>query len=206
VCEALPEHDALAPDDRAVIKARQGVELITSGELKVVDEGGQEVPHDGATLGEIVVRGNAVMDGYYNDAAATAAAMRGGWFHSGDAAVVHSDGYIEIRDRFKDVIISGGENISSVEVEGVLLRHPCVMEAAVVGVPDDRWGEAPHGFIVLKHGAAASEDDLRAFAREKLAHFKVPRGFTFVAELPKTATGKIQKFVLRGGRAAISAQ
>jgi fatty-acyl-CoA synthase len=132
--------------------------------------------------------------------------MRGGWFHSGDAAVVHADGYVEIRDRFKDVIISGGENISSVEVEGVLLRHPSVMEAAVVGVPDDRWGEAPHGFIVLRPGASASEDDLRAFAREKLAHFKVPRGFTFVPELPKTATGKIQKYVLRGGRAAISAQ
>jgi fatty-acyl-CoA synthase len=206
VCEALPEHDALGPDDRAVIKARQGVELITSGELQVVDENGQEVAHDGATLGEIVVRGNVVMDGYYNDAAATATAMRGGWFHSGDAAVVHPDGYVEIRDRFKDVIISGGENISSVEVEGVLLRHPAVMEAAVVGVPDDRWGEAPHGFIVLKPGAAAGEDDLRAFAREKLAHFKVPRGFTFVPELPKTATGKIQKYVLRGGRAAISTQ
>ena len=119
---------------------------------------------------------------------------------------MHPDGYVEIRDRFKDVIISGGENISSVEVEGVLLRHPAVMEVAVVGVPDDRWGEAPHGFVVLKDGATATEDDLRAFAREKLAHFKVPRGFTFVVELPKTATGKIQKYVLRGGRAAISAQ
>jgi fatty-acyl-CoA synthase len=206
VCEPRPEHDALSAEDRAVVKARQGVELITSGELKVVDEAGQEVAHDGATLGEIVVRGNVVMDGYYNDAAATATAIRGGWFHSGDAAVVHPDGYVEIRDRFKDVIISGGENISSVEVEGVLLRHPAVMEVAVVGVPDDRWGEAPHGFVVLKHGATATEDDLRAFAREKLAHFKVPRGFTFVVELPKTATGKIQKYVLRGGRAAISAQ
>jgi fatty-acyl-CoA synthase len=206
VCEPRPEHDALSAEDRAVVKARQGVELITSGELKVVDDAGQEVAHDGAALGEIVVRGNVVMDGYYNDAAATASAMRGGWFHSGDAAVVHPDGYVEIRDRFKDVIISGGENISSVEVEGVLLRHPAVMEVAVVGVPDDRWGEAPHGFVVLKHGATASEEDLRAFAREKLAHFKVPRGFTFVVELPKTATGKIQKYVLRGGRAAISAQ
>ena len=206
VCEPRPEHDRLSAEDRAMVKARQGVELITSGELKVVDDAGREVAHDGATLGEIVVRGNVVMDGYYNDPAATASAMRGGWFHSGDAAVVHPDGYIEIRDRFKDVIISGGENISSVEVEGVLLRHPAVMEAAVVGMPDDRWGEAPHGFVVLKPGAAASEDDLRAFAREKLAHFKVPRAFTFVAELPKTATGKIQKYVLRGGRAAISAQ
>ena len=206
VCEPRPEHDRLSLEERAVVKARQGVELITSGELKVVDEEDREVPHDGATLGEIVVRGNVVMDGYYNDPAATATALRGGWFHSGDAAVVHGDGYVEIRDRFKDVIISGGENISSVEIEGVLLRHPAVLEAAVVGVPDDRWGETPHGFVVLKPGAAAVEEDLRAFAREKLAHFKVPRGFTFVPELPKTATGKIQKYVLRGGRAAISAQ
>ena len=172
----------------------------------MVDDAGDEVPHDGSTLGEIVVRGNVVMDGYYNDPASTASAMRGGWFHSGDAAVVHPDGYVEIRDRFKDVIISGGENISSVEVEGVLLRHPAVMESAVVGVPDDRWGEAPHAFVVLKSGASATEDELRAFARERLAHFKVPRAFTFVSELPKTATGKIQKYVLRGGRAAIAAQ
>jgi fatty-acyl-CoA synthase len=206
VCEPLPEHEALTPDDRAVMKARQGVELVTSGELLVVDAEGCEVPHDGQTLGEIVVRGNVVMDGYYNDADATAAAMRGGWFHSGDAAVVHPDGYVEIRDRFKDVIISGGENISSVEVEGVLLRHPAVLEAAVVGVPDDKWGEAPHAFVVLKPGAACRENELREFARGRLAHFKVPRSFTFITELPKTATGKIQKFVLRGGRAAISAQ
>jgi fatty-acyl-CoA synthase len=206
VCEPLPHHEAMTPEERAVQKARQGVELITSGELLVVDSDGAEVPHDGQTLGEIVVRGNVVMQGYYNDPDATATAMRGGWFHSGDAAVVHPDGYVEIRDRFKDVIISGGENISSVEVEGVLLRHPAVLEAAVVGMPDPKWGEAPHGFVVLKPGASATEDDLREFARAKLAHFKVPRGFTFVGELPKTATGKIQKFVLRGGRAAISAQ
>ena len=206
VCEPRPEHDRLSPEDRAVIKARQGVELITSGELLVVDSEGREVPHDGRTLGEIVVRGNVVMEGYYNDPEASAAALRGGWFHSGDAAVVHPDGYVEIRDRFKDVIISGGENISSVEVEGALLRHPAVFEVAVVGVADATWGEAPHAFVVLKPGAAATEDELREFARGRLAHFKVPRGFTFVAELPKTATGKIQKYVLRGGRAAISAQ
>jgi fatty-acyl-CoA synthase len=197
VCEPRPEHQQLSPEDRAVVKARQGVELATSGELLVVDADGKEVPHDGATLGEIVVRGNVVMEGYYNDPAATAEAMRGGWFHSGDAAVVHPDGYVEIRDRFKDVIISGGENISSVEVEGVLLRHPSVMEAAVVGVPDEKWGETPHAFIVLKAGLAATDEELREFTRSCLAHFKVPRTFTFVAELPKTATGKIQKFVLR---------
>jgi acyl-CoA synthetase (AMP-forming)/AMP-acid ligase II len=206
VCEPRPEHDQLSAEDRATIKARQGVELITSGELLVVDTEGREVPHDGQTLGEIVVRGNVVMEGYYNDPEASAAALRGGWFHSGDAAVVHPDGYVEIRDRFKDVIISGGENISSVEVEGALLRHPAVFEVAVVGVADARWGEAPHAFVVLKPGAAATEDELREFARGRLAHFKVPRGFTFVRELPKTATGKIQKYVLRGGRPAISAQ
>jgi len=206
VCEPRPEHEALSLEERAVVKARQGVELITSGELWVVDAEGREVPHDGQTLGEIVVRGNVVMDGYYKDPDATATAMRGGWFHTGDAAVVHPDCYVEIRDRFKDVIISGGENISSVEIEGVLLRHPAVLEAAIVGVPDATWGETPHGFVVLKPGAATSEDDLREFVRARLAHFKIPRGFTFVQELPKTATGKIQKYVLRGGHAAISAQ
>ena len=206
VCEPRPEHAALSASERAVIKARQGVELITSGELRVVDEEMRDVPRDGRTVGEIVVRGNAVMAGYYNDPEATAAAFRGGYFHSGDAAVVHPDGYVDIRDRLKDVIISGGENISSVEVEGVLLRHPAVQEAAVVGLPDTRWGEAPHAFIVLKPGAVCTPEALRTHTRERLAHFKCPHSFTFVAELPKTATGKIQKFVLRGRRAAIAAQ
>ena len=206
VCEPRPEHTRLSAEQSAMIKARQGVELVTSGELLVVDAEGREVPHDGQALGEIVVRGNVVMEGYYKDPDATAAAMRDGWFHSGDAAVVHPDGYVEIRDRFKDVIISGGENISSVEVEGELLRHPAVLEVAIVGVPDEKWGEAPHGFVVLRPGASATEDELREFTRGRLAHFKVPRAFTFVPELPKTATGKIQKFVLRGGRAAIAAQ
>ena len=206
VCEPRPDHDGLGPAERAVIKARQGVELITSGELRVVDEEGRDVPRDGATVGEIVVRGNVVMKGYYNDPEATAQAFRGGYFHSGDAAVVHPDGYVDIRDRLKDVIISGGENISSVEVEGVLLRHPAVQEAAVVGLPDAKWGEAPHAFVVLKPGAAASAEELRAFTRDNLAHFKAPHTVTFVDELPKTATGKIQKFVLRGRRAAIAAQ
>jgi acyl-CoA synthetase (AMP-forming)/AMP-acid ligase II len=206
VCEARPEHEALAPAERAVIKARQGVELITSGELRVVDDEGREVAHDGATVGEITVRGNVVMEGYYNDPEATALALRGGYFHSGDAAVVHPDGYVDIRDRLKDVIISGGENISSVEVEGVLLRHPAVQEAAVVGRPDPKWGEAPHAFVVLKPGGATTAEELRAFTRDRLAHFKCPHSFTFVVELPKTATGKIQKFVLRGRRAAIAAQ
>ena len=145
------------------------------------------------------------MKGYYNDPEATATALRGGWFHTGDAAVVHPDGYVEIRDRIKDVIISGGENISSVEVEGVLLRHPAVQEVAVVGMPDEQWGEAPHAFVVLQAGRdARPRTSCAQFARDRLAHFKAPHAVTFVAELPKTATGKIQKYVLRGGRAGIS--
>jgi acyl-CoA synthetase (AMP-forming)/AMP-acid ligase II len=179
--------------------------LITSGELLVVDDDGREVPHDGATLGEIVVRGNAVMEGYYQDPGASATAMRGGWFHTGDGAVVHPNGYVEIRDRLKDVIISGGENISSVEVEGVLLRHPSVQEVAIVGLPNEKWGEAPQAFVVLKAGETATEEELCEFARNRLAHFKAPHGVTFVSELPKTATGKVQKYVLRG-RPAISKQ
>jgi fatty-acyl-CoA synthase len=206
VCEARTEHEQLSLAERATIKARQGVELITSGETTVIDEEGNEVPRDGETVGEIVVRGNVVMDGYYNDAEATAEAMRDGWFHTGDAAVIHADGYIEIRDRLKDVIISGGENISSVEVEGVLLRHPAVQEVAIVGLPDERWGEAPHAFVVLKGGDDATEAELRQFARANLAHFKAPHSVTFVDELPKTATGKIQKYVLRGGRPGIARQ
>jgi fatty-acyl-CoA synthase len=205
ICEPRPEHEALSTSERAVIKARQGVELLTSGDLRVVDENGNEVPRDGETLGEIVVRGNAVMKGYYNDPTATEAVMGDGWFHSGDAAVVHPNGYAEIRDRLKDVIISGGENISSVEVEGVLLRHKAVQEVAVVGLPHERWGEAPHAFVVLKSGATATEPELVAFARDNLAHFKAPHGVTFIEELPKTATGKIQKYVLRG-RPAIAKQ
>jgi fatty-acyl-CoA synthase len=145
------------------------------------------------------------MQGYYNDPQATAQAMRDGWFHSGDAAVMHPDGYVEIRDRMKDVIISGGENISSIEVEGALLRHPAIQEVAVVGVPHERWGEVPEAFVVLRSDTSVSESELRDFAREAIAHFKVPHRFTFIEELPKTATGKIQKYMLRRGRPAISA-
>ena len=207
VCDPLPEHAALPAAERAAIKARQGVELITSGYLRVVNtETGEEVPHDGNAIGEIVVRGNAVLKGYYRDPEATDKVIRDGWFHTGDAAVVHPDGYAEIRDRIKDVIISGGENISSVEVEGCLLRHPAVQEVAVVGLPHERWGEAPCAFVVLKAGQKVTDQELREFAREKLAHFKVPQWVTFVDELPKTATGKIQKFVLRGRVPAIARQ
>jgi fatty-acyl-CoA synthase len=206
VCAPLPEHEDLKPADRADVKARQGVELLTSGELRVQSDDGQEVPADGQTLGEIVVRGNVVMSGYYHDPEATRQAMGDGWFHTGDAAVVHPDGYVEIRDRIKDVIISGGENISSVEVEGTLLRHPAIQEAAIVGLPSERWGETPQAFVVLRDGETATEDEIIVFARERLAHFKAPRGVTFVTELPKTATGKIQKFVLRDGAPNLARQ
>jgi len=206
ICEPRPEHSTLPPEQRAAIKARQGVELITSGELRVIDNHGCEVPHDGETMGEIVARGNVVMSGYFRDPEATAHALRGGWMHTGDAAVVHPDGYVEIRDRFKDVIISGGENISSVEVEGILVAHPAVQEAAVVGMPHEKWGEAPHAFVVLKNGKHVTEEELREFARASMAHFKVPKAFTILKELPKTATGKIQKYVLRSGSAAIARQ
>jgi acyl-CoA synthetase (AMP-forming)/AMP-acid ligase II len=205
VCEPRPEHDGTVAD-RAAIKARQGVEAIPCGEIRVVNDEGREVPRDGLTLGQITCRGNVVMAGYYNDPEATSQVMGDGWFKTGDAAVVHPDGFLEIRDRIKDVIISGGENISSVEVEGMLLRHPAVFEAAVVGLPDERWGEAPHAFIVLKPDAVTTPEELREFSRTQLAHFKTPHSFTFVPSLPKTATGKVQKYVLRSGRAAIAHQ
>ena len=199
ICEMRPEHAALSTEERARHKARQGVEMATSGELRVVNEAGNDVPWDGETVGEIVVRGNVVMKGYYRDPEATAKAFEGGFFHTGDAAVVEPDGYMLIQDRIKDVIISGGENISSVEVEGVLLGHPAIQEVAVVGLPHETWGEAPHAFCLLHPDTMLDFDELRVFARERLAGFKVPKGMTVLEELPKTATGKIQKYVLRGG-------
>jgi fatty-acyl-CoA synthase len=206
ICEPRPEHTGVGAAERSVIKARQGVELLTSGELRVVDTQGQEVAADGQTQGEIIIKGNVVMKGYFNDVEATARCIRDGWFHSGDIAVVHPDGFVEIRDRMKDIIISGGENISSVEVEAALLDHPAVGEAAVVGMPDPKWGEVAHAFIVLRQGCSATEEELRSFLRDRLAHFKCPKVTQFVAELPKTATGKIQKYVLRGFRAGIASQ
>src|SRR5438309_1966990 len=183
-----------------------GVEMITSGDLRVVDSDGKDVAMNGQDLGEIVFRGNVIMEGYYKDPEATKKVMGDGWFHTGDAAVMHPDGYVEIRDRIKDVIISGGENISSVEVEGVLLRHPSVQQAAIVGLPHEKSGAAPHAFVVLTPGEPATENELIEHTRSRLAHFKAPHGVTFVRELPKTATGKIQKYVLRKGAAAIVRQ
>jgi fatty-acyl-CoA synthase len=197
VCEWRSEWDALPLEERAARKARQGVGQLLCGEVAVVREDLSPVARDGSEVGEIVVRGPTVMAGYYRDPEATAEAFAGGWFHTGDLAVVHPDGYLQIVDRKKDIIITGGENVSSVEVEGVLYQHPAVLEAAVVGAPDPKWGEVPKAHVVLRSGAQATEEELIAFCRERLAHFKAPKAVEFVPELPKTATGKIQKFLLR---------
>lgn len=200
VRELSPADVNLPLAQRAHVKLRQGTELITSGEIRVMDEEGQEVPWDGATLGEIVVRGGIVMRGYYREPEASARAFAGGWFHTGDAAVMHPDGTIEIRDRFKDIVISGDELISTIEVEEALSRHPAVREAAVVGKPHAQLGESAHAFLVPQDdGAQPGEDEMRAFAREQLAPFKVPSTFTWVATLPRTPTGKVRKHLLRSG-------
>lgn len=197
LCAWQDEWGELALEGRAAKMARQGVSLVTLHECTVRDpETLEEVPHDGETMGELMLRGNTVMKGYLKNPGATAEAFAGGWFHTGDLGVVHPDGYIEVKDRTKDVIISGGENISSLEVEEVLYRHPKVMEAAVVARPDEKWGESPCAFVTLKPGESASEAEIVAFCRDNLARYKVPRTVVFV-ELPKTSTGKIQKFVLR---------
>ncbi|HEX5405904.1 MAG TPA: long-chain-fatty-acid--CoA ligase [Pseudonocardiaceae bacterium] len=198
VCAWHPAWDELSTDEQVRLRARQGVGTIVSDRIRVVDQEMADVPADGATLGEVVMRGNNVMLGYYRDAEATAQAFAGGWFHSGDLAVMHPDGYIELRDRLKDVIISGGENIATIEVEQVLSAHPAVSEVAVVGRPDERWGEVPVAYVTVVRDAHLDVDELREFARARLAHFKVPRQVVVVDDLPRTATGKIQKFVLRG--------
>ncbi len=168
-----------------------------SQRLRVVDEEMRDVPRDGQTLGEVVMHGNNVMLGYYRDAEATRQAFAGGWFHSGDLAVVHPDGYLELRDRLKDIVISGGENIATIEVEQALMAHPAVSEAAVVGRPDEKWGEVPIAFITVRGAGGVDAAELTEFLRDRLARFKVPKSIEVVDELPKTGTGKIQKFVLR---------
>jgi fatty-acyl-CoA synthase len=195
-CESQDEWRDLDGADRAALMARQGVPFIHALHLRIVDEAMNDVPADGETMGEVVMRGNNVMRGYFEDPDATAEAFRGGWFHSGDVGVMHPDGYIELRDRSKDIIISGGENISTIEVENALYAHPAIHEVAVVGVPDEKWGEVPKAFLVLAPGADLSADAIIAWARERLTHFKCPKYIEF-GELPKTATGKIQKFKLR---------
>ncbi|MGX1099607.1 acyl-CoA synthetase [Amorphus sp. MBR-141] len=197
VCSWHEEWNALPAEERARLKSRQGVRYHVLADLRVKDpETMEDVPHDGATVGEIMFRGNVVAKGYLKNAATTDAAFADGWFHSGDLAVVHPDGYLQIKDRSKDIIISGGENISSVEIEDVLYRHPAVAAVAVVARPDDKWGETPCAFVELRAGAAAGADEIIAFCRERLAHFKCPRTVVF-GPLPKTSTGKIQKFELR---------
>jgi fatty-acyl-CoA synthase len=183
-------------EERAAFAARQGVTHLAAGWQRVVDDEMRDVPPDGETLGEAVLRGNIVMKGYFRDEAATGAAFSGGWFHTGDVGVMHPDGYLDLRDRKKDVIISGGENISTIEVERAVMSHPAVMEAAVVAVPDEKWGEVPKAFVTLKNGAEAGEHEIIDWCRERLAHFKCPKQVEF-GELPKTSTGKIQKYVLR---------
>ena len=192
-----PDWDTKSEDEKARLKARQGVRVPMQEALMVANPDTLEpVRRDGETLGEVFMRGNIVMKGYLKNPATTEASFNGDWFHSGDLAVWHSDGYIEIKDRSKDIIISGGENISSIEIEDALYRHPAVQDVAIVAAPDEKWGETPCAFITLKPGQTASEDDLRQHCRDNLAHFKVPRQFVF-RELPRTSTGKVQKFVLR---------
>lgn len=197
VAELSESQRALPVPDRAALTARQGFEMPLAGEVEVMTPELTPVPADGDTLGEIMVRGNLVMAGYLDNPEATEKAFGGGWFHTGDVAVRHPDGRIEIRDRNKDVIISGGENISSVEVEGVLYAHPAVREAVVVAHPDPKWGEVPCAFIALHEGAAVTPEELTAHVREHLAGYKVPRHYQFRDDLPKTASGKFQKFLLR---------
>jgi fatty-acyl-CoA synthase len=195
-CQMQPGWERLDTEARASLMARQGVPYPVVTHLRVVDPQMRDVPADGRTMGEVVMRGNNVMKGYYRDPESTAEAFAGGWFHSGDLGVVHSDGYIELRDRKKDIIISGGENISTIEVEHTLVQHPAVLECAVVGMPDEKWGEVPKAFVGLRPGETATEQEIIDFCRERIAHYKCPKAVEFT-ELPKTSTGKIQKFRLR---------
>ncbi len=196
ICEWQPHWDNLDQETRARLMARQGVSHVTAKPFRVVDAHMNEVPANGKTMGEVVIRGNTVMKGYFKDPEATEAAFQGGWFHSGDLAVLYPDGYMELKDRKKDIIISGGENISTIEVENILYKHPDVLEAAVIAIPDEKWGEVPKAFVTLKPGTHPTEQDLINFCREHLAHYKCPKVVEF-CELPKTSTGKIQKYVLR---------
>ena len=207
VCQWQDSWATLPPQQRAVLQSRQGVAMIQADPVRVVELVEpdadpamvelSDVPADGKTMGEIVMRGNNVMTGYYRDDAATTRAFAGGWYHSGDLGVMHPDGYIELRDRAKDVIISGGENISTVEIEHAVLTHPAVLEVAVVGVPDERWGERPKAFVTLRPDRSVAPDELIEHVKNAIARYKAPREVEIVTELPKTSTGKIQKFQLR---------
>jgi fatty-acyl-CoA synthase len=196
ICDWRPEWNDLDPAEQARRKARQGVGNMISCRARVVGPDGADVPADGATIGEIALRGNNLMLGYLRDPEATAAAVPDGWFRTGDLGVLHPDGYVELRDRSKDVIISGGENIASVEVEQALADHPAVLEVAVVAAPDERWGEVPVAYVTLHDGVSATAEELREHVRARLARFKAPKDVVF-GPLPKTSTGKVQKYVLR---------
>jgi fatty-acyl-CoA synthase len=189
--------DELEPEEHAQLLSRQGQAYVTGEIARVVDVEGNDVPRDGETMGEIVMQGNMVMKGYLDNEEATEEAFSGGWYHSGDVAAWHPDGNIEIRDRSKDVIISGGENISTIEISQAIDRHPAVLECAVVAIPDEKWGERPKAFVVLKRGKEATEEEIIAFCKERIARYKAPEAVEFMDELPKTSTGKVQKFVLR---------
>ncbi|MEM8862429.1 MAG: AMP-binding protein, partial [Chloroflexota bacterium] len=197
ICDWDPEWNEKSVADQAEINARQGVKYHMLEDLIVANPETLElVPADGQTMGEVMFRGNVVMKGYLKNPTASQAAFDGGWFRSGDLAVLHPDGYIELRDRSKDIIISGGENISTIEVESAIFKHPAVMDAAVVAMPHEKWGETPCAFVALKEGASATEEEIIEFVRSEIAHFKAPRKVVF-GPLPKTSTGKTQKYVLR---------
>src|SRR5947209_6936616 len=196
ICEWHQEWNKLPTEEQAHLLARQGQGNVTADRVRIVDEQMNDVPRDAQTMGEVVMHGNDVMKGYCENPEATEAAFRGGWFHSGDIGVWHPDGYIELRDRKKDIIISGGENISTIEVEQMVCRHPAVMECAVVAIPDEKWGERPKAFVTLKPGHQTSEREIIDFCKQHIAHFKAPAAVEF-GDLPKTSTGKVQKFVLR---------
>jgi fatty-acyl-CoA synthase len=195
-CAWHREWDDRSSEEQAQLLSRQGQGQIVADPVRVVDEAMRDVPRDGRTMGEVVMRGNTVMKGYYNDPEGTEAAFHGGWFHSGDLGVCHPDGYIEVRDRKKDIIISGGENISTIEVEQTIAAHPAVLECAVIAIPNPKWGERPKAFVALKQGQAMTEQEIIGFCRDRMAHYKCPDAVSF-GELPKTSTGKVQKFVLR---------
>jgi len=195
-CERQPQWNGLNAGALANKFARQGVAYVMADPVRVVDENMDDVKADGQSMGEVVMRGNNVMKGYYQNPEKTEDAFKGGWFHSGDIAVMHPDGYIELKDRSKDVIITGGENVSSIEVEQAIYRNPAVLEVAVVGVPNEKWGETIKAFIDLKEGAKLTEQELIDFCRNQIAHYKCPRIVEFTT-LPKTSTGKIQKYLLR---------
>ena len=202
ICEYQDSWDDKPADERAALLSRQGVGMLQAETARVVDEEMNDVPADGETMGEIVLRGNNVMLGYYKDPDATEEAFRGGWFHTGDLGVMYPDGYIQLKDRAKDIIIYGGENISTVEVEQAIVRHPAVLDVAVVGVPDEKWGERPKAFVILKKGESVTAEELVEYTRTLLAGYKVPREIVFPLELPRTSTGKILKFELRSAEAA----